>query len=78
MPQTTGDPHAEEQWERLPTSIDGAIDNFDTAFTRSVFGDTFVENFTIMQRREFDEFTANAEQGDDVSEWELKRYRAVI
>jgi glutamine synthetase len=43
-----------------------------------VFGDTFVDNFVFMQRREFDEFTANAEQGDDVSEWELKRYRAVI
>jgi glutamine synthetase len=78
MPQTTGAPHAAEQWERLPTSIDGAIDNFDSAFTRSVFGDTFVDNFVIMQRRELEEFTANAEQGEDVSEWELKRYRAVI
>lgn len=78
MAQTTGDPHAEEQWERLPTGIDGAIDNFDSAFTRSVFGDTFVDNFVIMQRRELEEFTANAEQGEDVSEWELKRYRAVI
>ena len=78
MPQTTGDPHAEEQWERLPTSIVGAIDNFDSSFTREVFGDTFVDNFLFMQRREFDEFTANAEQGEDVSEWELKRYRAVI
>lgn len=78
MAQTTGDPHAEEQWERLPTSISGAIDNFDSAFTRSVYGDTFVDNFLIMQRREFDEFTANAEQGEDVSEWELKRYRSVI
>ena len=78
MPQTTGDPHADERWERLPTSIDGAIDNFDSAFTREVFGDIFVDNFVIMQRREFEEFTANAEHGDDVSEWELKRYRAVI
>lgn len=78
MAQTTGDPHAEEQWERLPTSIDGAIDNFDSPFTRSVFGDTFVDNFVIMQRRESEEFQANAEHGDDVSEWELKRYRAVI
>ena len=78
MPQTTGDPHAEEQWERLPTSIDGAIDNFDSAFTREVFGDIFVDNFLFMQRREYDEFMANAEQGDDVSEWELNRYRAVI
>ena len=78
MPQVVGDPHADERWERLPAGIDGAIANFDTPFTRSVYGDVFVENFLVMQRREAEEFAANAEQGDDVSEWELKRYRAVI
>ena len=31
-----------------------------------------------MQRREAEEFAANADQGDDVSEWELSRYRAVM
>jgi glutamine synthetase len=78
MPQVVGDPHAEAQWERLPGDISGAIANFDTAFNRSVFGDTFVETFLIMQRREAEEFATNADQGEDVSEWELKRYRAVI
>ncbi len=78
MPQVIGDPHVDERWERLPADIGGAIENFDSAFTRSVFGDTFVENFLIMQRRELEQFTTDADQGDDVSEWELKRYRAVI
>ena len=78
MPQVVGDPHADEQWERLPVDIAGAIENFDSPFTRKVFGDTFVENFLIMQRRELEEFTANADQGDDVSDWELSRYRAVM
>jgi glutamine synthetase len=78
MPQVTGDPHADERWERLPVDITGAIDNFDTPFTRSVFGDVFVENFTFMQRREAAEFAEHAEPGDDVSEWELRRYRAVM
>jgi len=78
MPQVTGDPHADERWERLPTSIDGAIENFDTPFTRSVFGDAFVDTFTIMQRREAQEFLENADQGEDVSDWEIRRYRAVM
>jgi glutamine synthetase len=78
MPQVVGDPHADERWERLPVDINGAIENFDTPFTRSVFGDVFVENFLVMQRREAQEFAENAEPGEDVSEWELTRYRAVI
>ncbi len=78
MPQVVGDPHADERWDRLPVDITGAIDNFDSPFTRSVYGDVFVDNFLVMQRREAQEFADNAEQGDDVSEWELRRYRAVI
>lgn len=78
MPQVVGDPHADEQWERLPVDIAGAIENFDSPFTRKVFGATFVENFLIMQRRELEEFIANADQSDDVSDWELSRYRAVM
>jgi glutamine synthetase len=78
IPQVITDPHAEDVWERLPSDIEGAIDNFDTPFTRRVFGDVFVENFVIMQRREAEAFRTQAVQGDDVSEWELRRYRAVI
>ena len=78
MPHVTGDPHADERWERLPTTIEGAIDNFDTPFTRAVYGDAFVDTFLIMQRREAQEFRENADQGEDISEWEIARYRAVI
>ncbi len=78
MPQVTGDPHADERWERLPTGIEGAIENFDTPFTRAVYGDDFVDTFLIMQRREAQEFLENADQGEDVSEWEISRYRAVM
>jgi glutamine synthetase len=78
MPMVEGDPHADERWERLPVGITEAIDNFDTPFTRTVFGDVFVENFLIMQRREAAEFAEHADQGDDVSGWELTRYRAVM
>ena len=80
--QVVGDPHADERWERLPTGIAGAIDNFDTPWVRSVYGDTFVDNFLIMQRREAEEFDAyvaeNAPPDDEVSDWEIRRYRAVI
>lgn len=78
MPQVITDPHTDESWERLPSDIEGAIENFDTPFNRSVFGDVFVENFLIMQRREAEAFRTEADQGDDVSQWEITRYRAVI
>lgn len=77
MPQVIGDPHADERWERLPATIEGAIANFDTPFTRSVFGDVFVENFLVMQRREAEECAANADNPERrVSDWEIARYRA--
>ena len=78
MDQVVGDPHAQEQWERLPADIAGAIANFDTPFNRSVFGDDFVDTFLIMQQREAQEFAANAKDEGDVTQWEIKRYRAVI
>ncbi|MFM7146785.1 MAG: hypothetical protein ACKOW5_10690 [Actinomycetales bacterium] len=78
MDPVVGDPHTQEQWERLPSDIAGAIANFDTPFNRSVFGDDFVDTFPIMQRREAEEFAANAQDDGDVTEWEIKRYRAVI
>lgn len=78
MEQVVGDPHADDRWERLPVTIDGAIANFDSPFTRSAFGDTFVDMFLIMQRREAEEFAANAQPSEDVSDWEISRYRAVI
>lgn len=79
MPQVVGDPHADEQWERLPVTLEGAIENFDTPFTRSTFGDIFVDNFLIMQRREAAEFAEHGHSApDEVSEWEIARYRGVI
>lgn len=79
IPQVVGDPHADDQWERLPATIEGAIENFDTPFNREVFGDTFVENFLIMQRREAEEFAANADSPEGrVSDWEIARYRATL
>ncbi|MBU6245870.1 MAG: glutamine synthetase family protein [Actinomycetales bacterium] len=78
MAQVVGDPHADASWERLPTDITGAIANFDTAFNRSVFGDDFVENFIFMQQREAQEFATHADTSQDISDWEIARYRAVI
>ncbi|MCX6424567.1 MAG: hypothetical protein NTV96_08515 [Actinobacteria bacterium] len=79
MDQVIGDPHADERWQRLPTEIAGAIENFDSEFTRGAFGDVFVDNFLIMQRREAAEFAEHGHSAlDEVSDWELKRYRGVI
>ena len=72
MERVIGDPHAEERWERLPKDIAGAICNFDTPFTRSAYGDVFVDNFIVMQQRELAEF------GSYVTDWETRRYRDII
>jgi glutamine synthetase len=72
------DPHVDDSWERLPADIEGAIANSDPPLPRAVFGDVFVENFLVMQHREAEAFRAQADQGDEVSEWEIARYRAVI
>ena len=53
--------------------------NFDSPFTRSTFGDVFVDNFLIMQRREAAEFAEHGHSApDEVSDWEITRYRGVI
>ena len=79
MEQVVGDPHIDDRWDRLPVDIEGAIANFDSPFTRSVYGDIFVDNFMIMQSREAEEFRQNADQSSpDVTDWEIKRYRGVI
>ena len=38
----------------------------------------FVDNYLVMQHREAQEFADNAEQGEDISDWEIRRYRAVV
>jgi glutamine synthetase len=79
MDQVVGDPHVDDRWERLPVDLEGAIAGFDSPFTRSVYGDVFVDNFIIMQTREAEEFRQHADQSSpDVTDWEIKRYRGVI
>ena len=78
MEMVVTDPHVDERWERLPGDIEGAIANFDTPFNRSIFGDVFVDNFIIMQQREADAFAAEADHSQDVTDWEIARYRAVV
>lgn len=78
IPQVITDPHVDESWDRLPGDIQGAIANFDTPFNRSVFGDVFVDNYIIMQTREAEAFARDADPSEDVSEWEIRRYRAVV
>lgn len=68
-----GDPHVEDRWERLPTSLDEAVSNFTASeFTKRVYGERFVECFDVMQQVEIGSYNAH------VSDWETARYRDVI
>ncbi len=67
------DPHADQRWDRLPTSLAAAMQNFEASdFTKRAFGERFVEIFGAMQRHELASFSAH------VSDWETARYRDVI
>jgi glutamine synthetase len=50
-----------------------ALDNFSSSdWSRKVYGDDFVENFTIMQQNEMAAFASW------VTDWETQRYRDII
>jgi glutamine synthetase len=59
--------------ERLPTSLDRAIDNFEeSAFAREVYGDMFANTYRTMLRHEVELFEKH------VTDWELGRYIDVM
>jgi len=68
-PATEGDAYKDDMLERLPTSLGEAADRFErSAFCKDVFGDVFVETFSILCRREEAAYRAH------VSDWERARY----
>ncbi len=68
-PATEGDAYKDDMLERLPTSLGEAADRFErSAFCKDVFGDVFVETFSILCRRE------EAAYRSHVSDWERARY----
>jgi glutamine synthetase len=72
-PMVSGDPHADAAFERLPTSLDRAVDNLAASqFARQVYGDVFVDTYLTMLRHEVDAFSRQ------VTEWERERYMEVM
>jgi glutamine synthetase len=64
-----GDAYKDDTLERFPTSLGTAVDAFErSAFCKDVFGETFVETFSILQRREETAFL------EHVTDWERARY----
>ncbi len=73
QPQSIGDPHVDESLPRFATAMRDSLDNFSSSdWSRTVYGDDFVENFTIMQKNEMAAFAGW------VTDWETQRYRDVI
>jgi glutamine synthetase len=64
-----GDAYKDDTLERFPTSLSAAVDAFErSAFCKDVFGETFVETFSLLQRREETAFL------EHVTDWERARY----
>ena len=68
-----GDPHPEDKWDRLASTLGEAVANFENSdFTKQAFGENFVTTFAAMQRVEL------AAYSNFVTDWELNRYRDII
>ena len=72
-PMVTGDPHVDGKFERLPTTLHGAVENLaQSDFAREVYGDVFVDTYLTMLRHELSLYDRH------VTDWELGRYREVM
>ena len=68
-PALEGDAYKDDALERLPVTLGAAVDRFDqSAFCKDVFGEVFVETFSLLARREEAAYRAH------VSDWERSRY----
>jgi len=68
-PATEDDAYRDETLERLPTTWGAAVDLFErSAFCKDTFGETFVETFSLLARREETQFRQH------VTDWERSRY----
>jgi glutamine synthetase len=68
-PPVEGDAYKDPSLERLPTTLVGAIEVFEqSAFCKDVFGEAFVETYSILGRREEAAFR------EHVTDWERERY----
>lgn len=72
-PVSAGDPHADAGLARLAPSLEKALEAFaGSDFARRVYGDMFVDTYTVMQRNELAAF------GEHVTDWEFRRYADVF
>jgi glutamine synthetase len=68
-PVTEGDAYKDDTLERFPTTLGAAVDTFErSAFCKDVFGEVFVETFSLLGRREEEAFHRH------VTDWERRRY----
>jgi glutamine synthetase len=68
-PAIEGDAYRDDALERLPSTLGAAVDVFEaSAFCKDVFGEVFVQTFSILARREEAAFQAH------VTDWERARY----
>ncbi len=68
-PEIEGDAYKDDSLERIPGTLAAAIDIFEqSAFCKDVFGELFVETYSILGRREEAAFR------EHVTDWERDRY----
>ena len=76
-PLCAGNAALDERYTKLPATLEEAVDVFEgSAFLRGVFGDRFVDHYTLSRRTELDLW--RTWQKNQVSDWEYERYFETI
>jgi len=72
-PMVSGDPHADAALERLPISLEGAVNNLERSeAARAIYGDAFLRTYVAMLRNELAQFARS------ITDWERARYQEVM
>jgi glutamine synthetase len=72
-PMVSGDPHVDAALERLPITLEGAMNNLERSdAARRIYGDVFIDTFVTMLRNELAQFARS------ITDWERARYQEVM
>ncbi len=81
QPPTTGNGYRDAKYGILPRNLEEATNKMkESAIAKELFGENFVEHFTLTREWEWQQYVKDVSEPDDkkITDWELKRYFEII
>jgi glutamine synthetase len=81
LPPTTGNGYRDAKYGVLPRNLEEATNKMkESAIAKELFGENFVEHFTLTREWEWRQYVKDVSEPDDkkITDWELKRYFEII